>query len=252
MIRYRFFLLSVTVLLTSCNPQETGWRLPPTLSEVSGLASYGNKLLLHEDESSAVYRFDFESGKVELAFQIGSPPISGDFEGIAVQDQDVLITTSSGRLYKVHDGADASGKVVRATVVDTGLEEICEVEGLDYSELGLLFVCKQNYLVPQSRLLIYKFKDDALTLFLEVDLKPEVGKFRPSAIHYQEEQIFVASAKPKKLLRLDRDGNLLSVHSLKGMGLPQPEGLTFVGPDLYVASEGAKGGAIKTINLDIP
>ena len=106
-------------MLTSCNLRKPGG-FPPTLSEVSGLVSYGGS----SAHGSAVYRFDFESGKVELAFQIGSPPISGDFEGIAVQDQDVLITTSSGRLYKVHDGADAPGKVVRATVVDTGLEEI--------------------------------------------------------------------------------------------------------------------------------
>ena len=53
------------------------------------------------------------------------------------------------------------------------------MEGLDYSEL--IAVCKQNYLVPQSRLLIYKFKDDALTLFLEVDL---AGSWQVSTIGY--------------------------------------------------------------------
>ena len=250
MNRTSITLLLCAALMAGCSQREQDWRLPKNLSEVSGLATYNQQLLLHDDETAAVYRFNVENGAFELVFRIGQPTLSDDFEGITVDGTDVLLVNSKGTLYRVSGGAEMQNQTVEAELAESGLADVCEIEGLDLSEMGLLLACKENYQVGQDRLLIYRFLNGRSELLLEIDLEATgVGKFKPSAIEYQNGKFYVLSAKPKKLLQISEEGVVEAVRKLDGLGLKQPEGLSFVNGELYIASEDPKGGIIKPLEV---
>ena len=80
------------------------------------------------------------------AFALGDPPLQDDFEGLAIApDGTFWLTTSRGVVYRFREGDD--GEHVAFERFDTGLGEICEVEGLAYlaAEESLILACKRNH-----------------------------------------------------------------------------------------------------------
>ena len=128
---------------TSGRPPADRWELPKELDEISGLAADGGgRLFAHGDERAIVYQLDPASHRVLKRVAFGHPAVHGDFEGIALADDRVVLTTSDGVLYLAREGSD--GEAVQYTVRDTGVGRRCEVEGLAYepSERILLLACK--------------------------------------------------------------------------------------------------------------
>jgi len=122
----------------------TQWRLPDRLNEISGLAvTQDGRLLAVDDEVAIVYELDFDDGHLVKAFALGNPVVKGDFEGIAVADDLIYLTTSSGRVYVSAEGAD--GQRVTFSKFDTGLGDHCDIEGLvqGADNTRLYFLCKK-------------------------------------------------------------------------------------------------------------
>ena len=120
------------------------WRLPDRLNEISGLAiTSDGRLLAVDDEVAVIYELNYDDGHLVKAFALGNPVIKGDFEGIAVADDLVYITTSAGRVFVSAEGAD--GQRVTFDNFDTGLGNYCEIEGLVQStdNSRLYFMCKK-------------------------------------------------------------------------------------------------------------
>ena len=119
------------------------WRLPGRLKEISGLAmTRDGRLLAMDDEKAVVYEIDYDKGKLVKAFALGDPVARADFEGIAIVDDLVYITTSTGRIFLAAEGAD--GQRVSFDTYQTGYGEFCEIEGLVQSDDSrhLFFLCK--------------------------------------------------------------------------------------------------------------
>ena len=242
--RYKYLLLLMLSPLFGCaEGTPDGWRLPPFLAEVSGLAAHEGRLLMHDDEVGNVFLFDPGSGDIE---PIATLNVRDDFEGVAIFEGQIIVVNSTGLIYQMPVGGNAATKTM-----NTGLQDICEVEGLDVHGNQILLACKTNYVAKQSRLLIYSYEPATASLkqFMNVSLKEwDVGKFAPSALAVKNDLVYLLSAKPKKLLVMTMQGEVQQVVRFESKRHPQPEGLAWLDNVLYIANEDKKGGTITTFS----
>jgi uncharacterized protein YjiK len=261
---------AVAVRMDRLAPAEEGWlprydlrdarrqviRLPAALAEVSGLAfDSRGRLLAHNDETATTYVLDPGNGAVLHRVTAG---IRGDFEGVAVAGERIFLVTSAGVLLEYIQPAGRGGATYRQ--VPTGLDRVCEVEGLafDPSTAALLLPCK----TPLDRKLKGRLRVYAVPLAtLALDPRPRLDlaqselklgvlrkEFHPSAIerHPRSGSFFLLSGQESVIVEVSGDGRLLATRQLARKSHPQPEGLTF-GPDLslWIADEsGQKGGTL--------
>jgi len=237
-------------------------QLPPRLTEISGLAVASDQTVYaHDDEYGIIYELDISTGEAISIFALGNPTLSEDFEGIAVHGKWIYLITSDGVLFESPIGAHR--KRVSYNRYETGIGELCEVEGLAVkSEIKsdpsadptFLILCKsprEKYY--RDRLTVFKWtfgaRMDAPTHFLSIDrdlilTSKEQRRFNPSAIEWvvKDQSIFVISARNRQVLHLNEEGDVLSKHLLDELGHPQSEGLTIMpNGDWIIADEGQGG-----------
>lgn len=256
------------------NP-DTIYQLPDYLKEISGISYLGkNKIACVQDEKAIIYIFDIEKGKVISKGEFGK---DGDYEGIATVGADAYVLRSDGQLFKIKDFENAKNKVV---YLKTGLSKRNNAEGLCFDSLSnsLLIACKDSPSLNKGDFhktskAIYKFdletkklnedpvflidisKIDSLKLagsvekfFIKTAIKlglTDGASFYPSgiAVHPKEkDKIFVISSIGKKLIVIDRQGEILNNIELDGKLFGQPEGICFSeNGDLYISNEGKNG-----------
>lgn len=229
------------------------WRMPDRLREVSGLAvGPDGRLFGHDDEQAAIYEIDAAHGRLVKAFALGDPPLQDDFEGLAIApDGTFWLTTSRGVVYRFREGGD--GAHVAFERFDTGLGEICEVEGLAYlaAEESLILACKRNHARDmRNTVSLYKWTLSGVAepwlSVQEADLAQAAGErhFRPSALDIDgpSGRLVLLSAGDAALAELNAEGAILSARSLEGEHR-QPEGVAVL-PNgaLVIADEAAGGG----------
>ena len=243
------------LLLTACSAPATGpGDLPPSLREVSGLAiASAASVFAHDDESAAIHEIDLTSGRVIRRFSLGSPPVRGDFEGIAADSQRIYLIASDGRLLAASIGQH--GTRVPFEVHDTGAGAECEIEGLSLAPRpgSLLILCKRVRRGDRTgRLLIYEWNISAGTPvrrpWLDIDLRDllgeEQGAFAPSGIEWvpARRELVMVSARNRLLLICDEKGRILGMRRLSATRHPQPEGVAVAASGaLVIADEGRRG-----------
>ena len=119
------------------------WPMPTELREISGLTlTADGRLLVHQDQSAIVWEVDYRRGVLVKRFSLGAKAIKGDFESIAVVGDTVYLFTSKGQLYAFAEGANDAH--VEYTMIDTGLQPVCEFESMTYEPVSksLLLACK--------------------------------------------------------------------------------------------------------------
>jgi len=227
------------------------WRLPDRLNEISGLAMTSDgRLLVVDDEFAIVYELDYDNGKLVKAFALGKPVVKGDFEGIAVADDLVYLTTSSGRVYISAEGAD--GQRVTFDNFDSGLGAYCEIEGLAQSidNTRLYFLCKKMRKKPgASGLSLFAWDIAARQLLPDESIVlPEaqimrqlrIGRFSPSGVtidRHTGNRIIVAS-RQRVLAEVTKDGRLVATRHLAARH-KQAEGIELaIDGRLLIADEG--------------
>jgi len=247
------------VLLPGCSADQDGrqWQLPPQISEISGLANGpDDSVYLHDDEIAVVYQLQLETGAVSTVFQIEQPVIRGDFEGIVSTAQYFFLVTSEGVLYRVERTGDMLDAIVSATVIDPGISDFCEVEGLHERNNFLYIACKTPYLKADKKnivLLEYNLETNVVTNEIRFDFASlSLKKFNPSAIWLDEQSIILLSAKQHKVIQLNWSGDKLLEFKLDKGKHPQPEGLTIMNDRLVIADEGKGSGGIVTIYAELP
>ena len=241
----------------------TRYALPKKLHEVSGLAVAGpDSVLAVADEKAWVYQINVTDGKVERRVKLGDPVLRGDFEGIAMLDDRLYLVTSDGRL--VHGRLSATGDVVTPTVVETGVGEYCEVEGLAVRASGTLaLVCKTARDKALKRKLAVFSVDPAQSapaeLVIEVDvdqiLEHVTGKkFNPSGIErLGDGSYLVVAARQRAYAVITEQGEVVRAGSLPVWKMHrQTEGVTAM-PDgrLVLADEGGDGKAMLSVYPDV-
>ncbi len=200
------------------------WRLPRTLREVSGMATTPDgRLFAHDDEVAVMHELDARGERVAKRFAVGDPE-HGDFEGLAITPEGAFwLVTSGGRLLRFQEGED--GAYVAFESFDSGLEEVCEIEGLAYlaAEESLILACKQNHAAEmQETVALYAWRPGGAAQLWrsipETDLTSRAGvsRFRPSAVEIDSAsgRIVLLSAFDGALAELSAEGELLSAREL--------------------------------------
>ena len=222
--------------------------LPKDLREISGLAVVGNALLAVADEKSRIYRISFADGLVEYVGALGDPALKGDFEGIAVAGENILLITSDGQLYQ--RGLDAEDQAY--DVFDTGFGELCEIEGLEYRQGVAYVLCKtarHDSVAERLTVLAWDLQ--------RKQPRPELGfsvpwselpigkKLHPSALTWVEGEWLVLAARQQRWLVLDAQGEYLRGGKLPNRNThPQAEGVAVLGQQTFIADEGNKRGTL--------
>jgi len=229
------------------------WRLPDRLNEISGLAATADgRLLAVDDEVAIVYELDYEDGRLLKAFALGQPVSKGDFEGIAVADDLVYLTTSDGRVYLAAEGAD--GQRVSFDTYDTGLGKLCEIEGLAASADGglLYFLCKgvrDRDAIEGLMIFAWSIEkrelDAGHSILLperEILRRLRIDRISPSGLALDREtgHFMIVAARQRALVELSPDGALVDARELPlSVRHRQPEGIEFAsGGRLLIADEG--------------
>lgn len=230
------------------------WALPRKLKEISGLAvSPDGRVFTHDDEIGIIYEMDVTRGTLISNFALGDPIEIGDFEGLAISPQGVFwMVTATGRLYRFNEGDN--GQHIAFERYETGLTDICEIEGLAWSvaENSLILACKANHARDMRRTIsLYQWRPGMRAAqpylsFPEAPLAQAAGveRFRPSSIEFDAAsgRMLLLSGIDGALVELDARGRVLSARALSDH--PQAEGVT-VAPDgaLLVSDEGPRGPA---------
>ncbi|MBB4081069.1 uncharacterized protein YjiK [Lewinella aquimaris] len=228
--------------------------LPEELAEISALAVRGDELYAVADEKGVIYRLDLADGEIRERIEFWK---AGDYEGIAVAGDDLWVTKSNGRLYRVKHAGTAEQKVKE---YNTWLKGENDVEGLTYDAANdrLLLACKDdpkgNGLDRDNRY-IFAFDLEKKKLKNKAAYSlPREDDFSPSAldIHPHTGQLFLTSSVGKQLLVARPDGSIETVKKLDRDRLPQPEGLVFT-PDgtLYLSTEARDGAPARIYRLPL-
>lgn len=233
------------------------WRLPPALSEISGLAvTADGRLFAHDDERAVIYQIDPTQGRLASSFAVGAPE-AGDFEGLAVTPDGVFwLVTSTGELLSFRQGED--GARVNFERFDSGLRDICEVEGLAYlsADESLILACKRmesSSMRDQIHLYVWRPGSPA-SLWRSIperDVTEAAGvsDFQPSSVEIDASTgaFLVLSARDGAAAWFNANGSLRNAWALSDEHT-QAEGLTLL-PNgrLVIADEGARRGALLSI-----
>ncbi len=253
---------------------DADYELPDDLDEISGISWYNhNKLACIQDEKGIIYLFDEVTEGIS-----GSYPFArhGDYEDITVYQDTAWVLKSNGTIYKVTNFA-GSGR--ETFIIPTALSSRNDTEGMAYdiSEKVLLISCKNEPSIDGKERFdgfraIYRFEanDNKLeekpgylidpewfndlaenTYVKRVSLslvrKLQLARnniFNPSglAIHPLEDDLYVISAFPGRLIVMKRDGSVSHIKTLDKRIFRQPEGISFSsGGDLYISNEGDNG-----------
>lgn len=232
------------------------WELPVSLREVSGLAAFSDgQVLAHGDERAVVFAVDYRTGRVVREWEMGSPVVRGDFEGIALAGDRVTLMTSDGTL--ISGTLPATGSVIAPlTVEESGLGRRCELEGLTASARGQwVLPCKTLRRPDRTALFtIYEWTsatgaDQAAPI--TISLGRQKRPMAPSAVEQTSSGTFIVLfGSTPAIGEFTRDGQTRSLVALDRRAHPQPEGLALA-PDgrLLIADEahGASGRGRLTV-----
>jgi len=208
-----------------------------------------DRIFLHNDEKAIIYEFSPDGGDISSVLKIGDPALRGDFEGIAIIDQDFFLLTSNGQIHWIADSLSHHEAIVGSKVLDTGLAEICEAEGLTSLGRKLLIACKKNYRkADKKQLLIYIFdpKTNDTTEYLRVKLSTlGLKKMSASGLAVVNDLIYVTAAKQHLLTIIDTKGDLQKHLHLNKKHHKQTEGIAVRRDGMLVlADEGGKRGRL--------
>jgi uncharacterized protein YjiK len=235
------------------------FKLPNALREISGLAfTADGRLLCHGDERGVIYEIDYHTGKEQKQFSLGRITVLQDFEDIAVKEDTIFLVTSSGVLYRFHEGAD--GEKVSYRAFRTALDARYNVEGLVYDDSTdcLLLACKgypgrgydKHKAVYAFSLRTYKLHPAPRFLLpLKTILHQSNEKeFNPSGIarHPQTGNFFVIAANGSAIVEVTPKGEVIGFAELPKSVHRQPEAIAIAADGtLVIANEGSgKDGTI--------
>lgn len=231
------------------------WKLPPALSEVSGLAlTADGQLLAHGDGRGKVFVVDYRRGSIVHEFSLGKPAVKDDFEAITMVGDTVVLLASNGTIYEVADGGrDTTGKF---RSYDTGLGDECEFEGLAYDPAirSLLLACKRVHAkAMRDSVIIYRLpraRDASQEpSHLAVAAQALVGAngkggWHPSDITVDPStgNYLLLSSQEQALAEITPAGVVVFSRPLPP-GHDQPEGIAITRDSLLIIGDEAKGGS---------
>lgn len=224
--------------------------LPNDLHEISGLTfnEKSDTILAVEDENGSIYRFTYGQENLTLS----KFAKKGDYEGIAVSVDYIIVLRSDGRLFTIPQ-KDLQKAEINSVKEWKDLIPKEEYESLAYDEKdGLIYVickkCSQDSKKQQSSIYILELSGEGkirLKANSSIDISeiPELkgNNFRPSALtkNPKTEEWYILSSVNKLLVVTDNTWQIKSTYSLDPAIFNQPEGIAFDRDNnLYISNEG--------------
>lgn len=258
--------ISLNKLQTSYDfTQPKLFELERSLEEISGLTydSIEKALWTHNDEEGLIFKLNPKNGKVLDKVSFAK---SGDYEGITLYQDQIVIVNSAGNLFFYDPKTQETQKI------KTDLGKRNNVEGLTYDAYQnvLLLACKGepiDYDKDYPHKAIYSFdlssnqlnskpymeiSEEDLLNYLAQELEDEtmsdkqkqnlvkrLKAFAPSGIeiHPESRDIYIISARGGILVVFDPDKKIKQLIFLDKKALPQAEGISFDADHLYISSE---------------
>jgi len=233
------------------------WNLPKELSEISGMVWLRNDLLACvQDEEGVIFIYDLYKKQITNRVLFAG---SGDYEGIAIHENDAYVLRSDGVIFFVENFESDNNKT---SEFETAFSEKNNMESLALNKLNrsLLVAPKDRDLSDLNFKGLYEislaskkmnvfpsFKINMNNQAFESFRSKKIHKtFSPSdlAIHPKTNDIYVLDGKRPKLLILDKQGKLKRIHLLDETVFLQPESITFDSDGkLFIGNEGKENNA---------
>lgn len=245
--------------------------LPSKLIEISGIDFISNDMIAAvQDEKGNIYIVHPRSGEILRKIDFGD---DGDYEGLAIVEEDAWVLKSKGDLFRVKDFLKDENPDVKK--YETDFSKNNDLEGLaaDTANNRLLLSTKGHPYIDRSggkhKKAVYGFDLDEKKLHtkplylidleeikyfrkyntmtrLGIDLMASLDEskgdvtFQPSdlAIHPVTSNIYIIGSVGDLLLVLDPSGAMLAMIDLDDKLFNQPEGICF-GPEgeMFISNE---------------
>lgn len=238
--------------------------LDKKLLEISGLGYNAEENVLYtiNDEKGIIYKLNPKNGEIVDDYKFAK---RGDYEGIELINNDILVTNSSGDIYI------SSFQDNKAIVQHTPLNEDNNIEGMAYDPINkrILLAGKGKPWLPiEGEKAIYSYNSNLHRMdsivFLDIkiadliacvdtiynddlmikSLSNRLTEFAPSAIAIDpsNQDIYILTAHGSILVVYDKTKTIRDVIHLDELHMPQPEGLCFDSKNnLYISTEGHGG-----------
>lgn len=228
------------------------WELPEELEEVSALVMLGNsRVACIQDEEGKIFIYNLKAAEIEKEIEFAD---DGDYEGLAIDNEDAYVLRSDGVLFEVDDYENEDPDVKK---YETSLTAHQNTEGLclDKANNRLLIAIKDEEKDDEKYKGIYAFnltskklvKNPVYKINLEdpifdrLDVNQLIKKMSPSdlAIHPGTGDFYVVDGRRPKLLILSPSGEPKELYLLDHDDFHQPEGIGFdANGNLYISNEG--------------
>lgn len=239
------------------------WKLPILLEEVSGISWIDEeRIACVEDEEAIIFIYNTKTSEIEKQIAFGE---DGDYEGVAVVNNDAYVLRSDGTLFEVMNFRQDSLKINEYA---TGLPPEYNFEGLSYDKKHnrLLIAIKDKASKTSKPIFAFNLAtkkveekpafeilfDDPVFKILNQKINHQIIRPSEIAVNPKNGDVYILEGTNPKLLILNSRGNIKKLHILKEEQFAQPEGLTFDSSgNLYISNEGAGGlGNILKVTLD--
>jgi len=228
------------------------YNVPAELNEISGIAfNKGNidKVYAESDETGKVYYFKLGDKKVNYTLF----KENGDFEDIAISDNQVIMLQSKGVLFTIPLTEIGKPQTEQAQKSKNLLPE-GEYEGMYANEDGQVYVlckhCTTDKTSKESSGYIFQLGADGIlspsgnfkvnVKRIEEILEVDKINFHPSALARSplSNDWYILSSVNKILVVADAKWKVRRVYKLDPSLFSQPEGMTFDGQNnLYISNE---------------
>lgn len=240
------------------------WELPILLEEISAISWIDeDHMVCVEDEEAIIFIYNTKTSKIEKQIPFGD---DGDYEGVAIVNNDAYVLRSDGILFEV---LNYRQDTIVVNEYSTGLPPKYNFEGVCYDKKNnrlLLSIKDQAGDISKP---IYAFNltskqveekpafeikfDDPVFKILDQEINHQIIRPSEVGINPKNGDIYVLDATNPKLLILNSNGTIKKLHVLKEEQFAQPEGITFDSSgNLYISNEGSGGmGNILQVTLDV-
>ncbi len=241
---------------------DNKWEMPILLEEISGISWIDEeRIACVEDEEAIIFIYNTKTSKIEKQIAFGE---DGDYEGVAIVENDAFVLRSDGTLFEILNYRQDSIKVNEYA---TGLPPEYNFEGVCYDKRKnrLLLSIKDKAGKESKPVYAFNLKtkkvaekpafeiqyNDPAFKILEQEINHQIIRPSEVAIHPKNGDIYILEATVPKLLILNSQGKIKKLHVFKEEQFGQPEGLTFdAAGNLYISNEGAGGmGNILQVTL---
>jgi len=264
-------VLSAAVVLNGCKAKKFIYKSPPhydfskpftdkldlRIKEVSGIVwdHINDEFITHNDEKGTIFYLDRDTKEIKREFSFNTS--KGDYEDIAMINNDVYVLKSNGELFRIV--TDSSGK---QKSFDVGKMEISgpnDFETLYYDpeKKALVMLCKNCEVDDKKVVSAFAYYPDSIGFdkkpLYSIDISKvealsprKTSRFEPSAarIHPILKKLFILSSASNQLVIADTAGNVEAVYMLATKLFPQAEGITFKSNgDMYISNEAAASKA---------